>query len=310
MKRNGKNTKNKVFEFIKAPNLLFMCFNWFLTLALVALCIVCIARDVSEIFSYIIYAAAAISLTYSIYTAVRFATKIKQRFLLALKKHKLTRPLAESGNVRIIVFAVVSFVINVGFVAFNTALAFMTRNVWYGALAIYYLLLSLLRGAVLIRDRREKSRFNESDYFKAQLKNFRSCGIGLILLDVAISGAVTLMVLQQKPAKYSEVIAIAMAAYTFYKITLAVINVLKAKKSGNVQILSLRNISLTDAAISLLSLQTALISVFSDGGNSLLPLNFIYIILNFAHLFKSCNYFKTQRPRQTWTKNHMSCPCT
>ena len=57
----------------------------------------------------------------------------------------------------------------------------------------------------------------------------------------------------------------AVAAYTFFKLTLAIYNIIKSKKSDDATIRGLRSISLADASVSLLALQTTLLFTFSDG---------------------------------------------
>lgn len=110
--------------------------------------------------------------------------------------------------------------------------------------------------------------------YGAKLKKYRGCGIALLPLDVALGAAVTLMVYRQDPMPHSEIAAITSAAYAFYKITLAIVNQLKARKLDDPALQAVRSIGLTDAAVSLFALQTTLVSVFSDGdAERMLPLN-------------------------------------
>ena len=97
-----------------------------------------------------------------------------------------------------------------------------------------------------------------------KLKLYRLCGISLFVLELALAAAVSLMILSERPTAYSEIMAITCAAYTFYKITFAIINIRKAGKLRDPVLQSYRNINLTDAAVSLLSLQVTLVAVFSD----------------------------------------------
>ena len=58
--------------------------------------------------------------------------------------------------------------------------------------------------------------------------------------------------------------AITSAAYTFYKIIFAIVNVFKVRRMQDPMLQCFRNINLTDAAVSLLTLQVTLVAVFSD----------------------------------------------
>ncbi len=252
-----------------APSTGFLIFAWLLTVAAIALALTCVFIGYTGWLSYPAYVLAAVTLTYAVYTVVLFAPKVKHRVQNKLKKREFTRALLENYSFRTMAFAVCSLVINLGFVVFNSVFAFLTDNIWYGALAGYYFLLTLLRAGVFYLDNRSK----EEDVWVRQIKNYRLCGVALLLLDVAMAGAVTLMVLQGKPTKYTEIAAIVFATYSVYKITFAIWNIFKARKTRDWQIQSFRNIGLADAAVSLLSLQTTLIATFSVEGESLALLN-------------------------------------
>ena len=57
----------------------------------------------------------------------------------------------------------------------------------------------------------------------------------------------------------------AFAPYAFVKITIATVNVFKAKSYSNLVVQAIRNVNLADAFVSILALQTALLWSFGDG---------------------------------------------
>ena len=59
----------------------------------------------------------------------------------------------------------------------------------------------------------------------------------------------------------------AFAAYAFYKITMAIYNVIKTRKMDDMTLRALRCIGLADAMVSILALQTTLLYAFSTGNN-------------------------------------------
>ncbi len=261
----------KIWEFLKAPKAWFIWLSILCTLACVAAALTCVFIGYAGIFSYIVYALAACTLGYTVYLCVRFAPKMKASVTAGLQRHTFTRNLTGDYSFRTIVFALCSFAVNLAFVAFNTVFALLTKNAWYGSLAGYYFLLSCLRGFVFYGEKRAKALPEKEGALK-RIGNYGLCGVALFLLDVAMAVAVTFMVVQEKPTSYTEIMAIVFAAYTFYKLTLAVWNIFKAKKVQDLQIQAFRNISLVDAAISLLSLQVTLVATFSQG-ESMLILN-------------------------------------
>lgn len=82
-----------------------------------------------------------------------------------------------------------------------------------------------------------------------------------------------MMVRQQKPVSMILIPAIAMAAYTTYKVTMASVNLRKRKVSADSLVWLLRTISFMDALVSILTLQNTLIMVCSNGEDlGMLPL--------------------------------------
>ncbi len=248
--------------------------NYLLTLVCVAVSLTMVFLGYTGVFSYVAYIFAALTLAYTVYTIVLYAPAFKGWVLRALRRREFTKNLTEDYSFRTVVFATCSFVVNLAFVAFNTVFAVLTKNAWYASLAGYYFLLSGLRGGVFWKNRRAKaSSETDEEYQLRQLKNYRWCGVALFSLDFAMAVAVTVMVVQNRPTKYTEIMAIVFAAYACYKIALAVRNIFKAKKTKDVFIQSFRNVGLVDAAISLLSLQVTLVGTFSKEGGSMLLLN-------------------------------------
>ncbi len=266
-----KGRWRKIYSALKTPNARTFVAAWILTATTVAGALLMVATEYAGWLSYPVYAGAACSLAYTVYTIVRFAPQIKAGARATLKKNTFTRRMAENYGFRTFVFAGCSLFMNLSFVAFNTLFAFLTDNAWYGCLAGYYFLLSALRGLVFWGNRRAKAGASPS----SQWRGYELCGWALFALDVAMAVAIAFMVLGQKPARYAEITAIVFAVWSVYKISLAIYNAIKAKKTKNLQIQAFRNIGLVDAAVALLSLQVTLLSTFSKEGENWLIFNAI-----------------------------------
>ncbi len=57
----------------------------------------------------------------------------------------------------------------------------------------------------------------------------------------------------------------------FYKLTMSIINMVKARKEKSLLLITLRNIGYSDALVSLLSLQTALFAAFGQAEDEFIP---------------------------------------
>lgn len=256
----------RILSFLKRPNAAFIIVIWIMTVIAVAADIAVLAASYKEWLSYVVYALSAILLGYSAYTLVACRHTVRQRAAAVIARHPFLNNIFVSYGFRTVTFFVLSLAVNVAFVLFNVVLGVVTCSLWYGIIATYYVFLGALRAFILFLSYRARRRSEGNERLAAELKLkiYRLCGILILALEIALAAAVSLMVMYGKPTQYSEVMAIAAAAYTFYKVIFAVYNVFKVRRYNDRVLQCLRDINLTDAAVSLLSLQVTLIAVFSD----------------------------------------------
>ncbi len=176
---------------------------------------------------------------------------------------------------RTYVFNGISFFVNLAFVIFNTVFAFLTDYLWYGVLAGYYFVLGLLRifmivGAIYAK---KKAKDDENLLTMLRYRNYLACGIMLLVMSVAMTPAIILLIAYPPPSTHGKFITIMLAAYTFYKVIASIVHSRKVIKHNAPEATALRNISLSNAAISLLSLENTMLATFSIGDNSLEPLS-------------------------------------
>lgn len=133
------------------------------------------------------------------------------------------------------------------------------HSVWFGTLAVYYILLAVMRFSLLYhvrrKDRAKQSRISE-------LKICRLCGIILMILDWALTGIIILVVRKNSGFEYPGMLIYVMALYTFYAVITAIMNVIKFKKYNSPVISAAKVINLTAALVSMLSLETAMLTQF------------------------------------------------
>ena len=256
----------RMILFLKKPPFPFLCIVWGITFALIAGIVALIVLNYMEWPVYIAYGVSAVFSVYTVYSLPRFIPKIKEMMLERAKSHPFANSLLTSYGFRTVAFSVLSFALNIGFAVFNAVLGVITLSYWYAIFACYYIFLSVLRGVILVGSYQAKKRAagDETVYSVYKLKLYRMCGIFLLILELALAAAVSLMILSTRPTEYSEIMAITSAAYTFYKIIFAIVNVFKARRMQDPMLQCFRNINLTDAAVSLLTLQVTLVAVFSD----------------------------------------------
>lgn len=155
-----------------------------------------------------------------------------------------------------------------GTVAMNTLYALMQlasgfhfRSVWFYALAGYYILLAVMRFFLL----RDTKRSTPGEDKLAEFHRYRFCGMLLLLMNLTLAVIVFFIVRQNRGFQYHYIHTIAMAAYTFAAMTMAVINVVKYRRYESPVMSAAKAISLASALVSMLSLETAMLTAFGEG---------------------------------------------
>ena len=252
----------KVWNKIKNPKPIYLgIFYAFFVIILSATLFLVITQQTQTVLHYILYCLSALSLTYFVYTIIIFAPKIKDKIIQFLNNHKFTKTMLENYGYRTIIFSVFSFILNISYVIFLLVMSILTQSFWYYSITAYYFVLSLIKASVFYSKKKH-------DTEEKQIKNHRLCGILFIVLMIAFSGVIVLIYTSNMYFEYAGLMIYAIAAFTFYKLTLAIVNMFKAHNQNDLCIQSIRNINLANALISLLVLQVALFQAFSPQSNT------------------------------------------
>ena len=144
------------------------------------------------------------------------------------------------------------------FALYNGFLGVYHASLWHGSICVYYLVLVILRTTVIAAGKKTE-RMEEPN--RVQTKVYVASAVLLLLLNLCLVVPVSLMVVQQKPVHMTLIPAIAMAAYTTYKVIMASVHLKRRKRSSDRLVRLLRTISFIDALVSVLTLQNTLIMV-------------------------------------------------
>ena len=258
----------KIIEFFKNPPVWYLVLHYFLTvLSAVGAILLAVFVDMETplaVFAYVLFAVAALLLAYTVFTIVKFAPRIKQSGKAFTQKFSFTNNLVENYGFRTLVFAVVSLLIGIGFSVFNFVVAGLEASGWYFSLGAYYLLVVFARGGILVQ-KRNKTRAGDLENTVRDWRSYRASGIMITLLHLALSIAILLMVRNNRAFRYADLMVFVVATYSAYKIAMAIVNIIKARKQSDVAVSALRHVGLAEAAVSLLVLQSALLSAFAEG---------------------------------------------
>lgn len=264
----------RLVAFFKHPPAWFALLWVLLTGGFIALsALVSSSPQEREPYSAVLYGLTALSLSYAIYAVVRWVPRIRLAARTRLSRNKYTETFLAGYTVRTVVYSSLSTLLNFAYVVVNGVTAVVYRSVWYYALAAYYFALMVIRlGVILASGRGLKKYGRDSEAFERRKLNiYLAGGIALLLLEASLSGVITLMIAMPKDTQTGLVLAIANAAYTFTRVILAIVNKVKSGRKKEPVTQALRNLNLTDALVSLFSLQITLSAAV--GGDLPLQMN-------------------------------------
>lgn len=133
-----------------------------------------------------------------------------------------------------------------------------TRSWWFVVLAVYYVIMAVMR-FLLVR----YVRANEiGTSIPGEWKRSRICACILLLVNLSLSGAVLMILFQNRGYDYPGIMIYVMAMYTFYSAIHGVINMVKHRKQGSPILSTTQVISLSAALVSMLNLETAMFAQF------------------------------------------------
>ena len=245
--------------------------NWIELLTYGSAVIVCPLAVIAAIFgyghnvyAYMAYTVCGLLFIYAVYIGIKSWKRAKKKFLVAADKYKFTRNFFKNYEFRTLFLSAFSLLGNIGYTVFLCVIAVMSDSMWYGALAVYYILLTVARGGILFENNRNERKYKH-DPVKLRASRvglYKYCGIMLLVLTLAFAISVVEMVLHGGGFYVPVGTIYAFAAFTAYRVALAVYNFIKSKRYDNRVVRAVRYINFSTALVSILSLQTALFDAF------------------------------------------------
>ena len=206
--------------------------------------------------AYISYVLAAYTLTV---WCIRIPSLIK--FFKTFKdENRYARKWQEDTRLRVNVSLYGSFFWNIAYALFQLWLGFYHHTFWFYSLGAYYICLALMRFFLLLHTR----RYAPGEKMKTELVRYRTCGWVFLAMNLALTVIVFFMVYWNRTFNHHEITTIAMAAYTFVTLTVAIVNIVKYRKYNSPVFSAAKAISLAAALVSMLTLESTMLTAFSD----------------------------------------------
>ena len=150
----------------------------------------------------------------------------------------------------------IPFAFNVTYALGNGVIGFLTHSWWFITVGAYHAVLAVARFSVMQIKRKAKGDHEVERFAR------RMTGVLLVVLSFCIVGMTILSAVKDRGTTFHEIVMITIAAYTFTKITLAIVGVVKAGRCASPTRKTLRNISLADACVSIYTLQRSMLVSF------------------------------------------------
>jgi hypothetical protein len=246
---------NKIGKALLYPNIIVMII--LIPVAAVFLISSMVLIGTESPLAYISYVLAAYTLTvwcFKIPSLIQFFKTFKN-------ENKYARRWFEDTRLRINVSLYGSLVWNALYGIFQLWLGFYHNTFWFYSLGAYYVCLALMRFFLA----KHTSKYEPGEKMYTELLKYRNCGWVFLLMNLALSLIVFFMVYFNRTFEHHMITTIAMAAYTFTTFTYAIVNVVKYRKYNSPVFSASKAISFTAALVSMLTLESTMLTTFSDG---------------------------------------------
>ena len=212
-----------------------------------------------------------LSYVISAYTLVIVCIQIfvwSKKFSALLHRNKYIHRYLTDISFRMHVSLYLSVGLNLVYAVMKLFFGVYYHSVWFGTFGVYYTLLTIMR-FLLIRHA-NRNAFGEKPV--SEWKRYRLCGAILVPMTLALSGVIVLVIEKNEGFQYPGYLIYVMAMYAFYATISATINLVKYRRYRSPVMMAAKVISLASALVSILSLETAMISQFGDSNDTLFRL--------------------------------------
>lgn len=148
---------------------------------------------------------------------------------------------------------------NGAYAALQLGLGVYHKSAWFYSLALYYASLAVMRLFLV----RYTLRHKPGEKMRDEWHRYRICGWVFLVLNMALTVMIFYMVYRNRTVRHHEITTIAMAAYTFTSLTMAILNVIKYRKYNSPAFSASKAISLASACVSMLTLEGTMLATFS-----------------------------------------------
>lgn len=243
-----------------------------LVIAAAALLIYVFANGLEETYlAYAAYPLSAYALAASVIAAIPGA-KNAERFV---KENRYISAYMEDRERRLRISLQIGLAVNIAYAVLKFGTGVYLRSAWFGAVGIYYMVLSVIR-FLLVRDNRKLMQIcDPREKYRRAWGSYRVSALLVLLLNITMTGMVIQMVWHNETFVYPGLLIYASAAYTFYRLTMAIISTVRYRRAEDPILSAAKYIDMCVSLMSLYALQSAMIVTFGSDDGFRLTMNSI-----------------------------------
>lgn len=241
--------------------------------ATMVLCIIALNnRGVFPVLEYVVYAVSAYALAVLIISMGDVSRFIMRRVQGSkvwrwAKENPITCLFISDFRFRGELSLYQGLFVSTMFAVFKGAAAIFYRSAWFAAVAGYYVIFGVSR-LLLVRSWRKAEKSKGRNRRRQELAGYRQCGSLMFLLNIGMAVMVVQLVREEHTIAYPGSVIYITAAYTFYILTLSILNIVKFRRLNSPVLSASKALNLAGALMSLFNLQNALTSRFGSSDSN------------------------------------------
>ena len=202
---------------------------------------------------------AIISYVLSAYTLTIWCFKIPyliQFFKTFKNENKYARIWQDDTRLRVNISLYGTLIYNTAYALLQLGMGFWHHTFWFYSLAGYYISLAVMRFFLVQHTRKH----NPGEKMLDELRKYRACGIVFLLMNLALALIIFFMVYWNRTFNHHEITT---------SLTFAIINTIKYRKYNSPVYSASKAISLASACVSVLTLESTMLTTFGTETMSL-----------------------------------------
>ncbi len=211
-----------------------------------------------SIIAYVVYGLSFYSFVVVCVTLIPFLWRNGKNIKQKLSNSRFGEKYIADRNFKTLVGLYRSLAFNILYAGVNLFSGIYYNTAWFKIYAVYYFIMAVMRFLLL----KYINKVGIGNDIIGELKRTRMCACILLTVNFALSAAVLMMAYVDKGFEYHGVLIYIMAMYTFGITVAAIVNLVRYRKYNSPVMSMTKIISLASALVSMLSLETAMLTSF------------------------------------------------